>query len=56
MIMKYAIERASKTMMEDIGGPFGAVVVKDNEVIAVASNTVLRDHDATAHAEMNAIR
>ena len=55
-IMKLGIEQARKTMNEGIGGPFGAVVVKDGEVIAVASNSVLRDHDPTAHAEVNAIR
>lgn len=54
--MKYAIERARETMMKDYGGPFGAAIVKDGNVITVASNTVLKDHDPTAHAEMNAIR
>jgi len=43
-------------MHDNIGGPFGAVVVKDGEVISIASNTVLRDKDPTCHAEMNAIR
>lgn len=37
-------------------GPFGAAIVKDGEVIAVSSNTVLRDCDPTAHAEVNVIR
>ena len=55
-IMKLAAEEAEKTMMAGIGGPFGAVVVKNGEIIAVASNTVLGDHDPTAHAEVNAIR
>ena len=54
--MKLGIEEARKTMNEHIGGPFGAVITKDNEVIAVASNTVLGSHDPTAHAEINAIR
>ena len=56
MIMKLGIEEAMQTMREGLGGPFGAVIVKDNEVIAVASNTVLGSHDPTAHAEINAIR
>ena len=43
-------------MNQDIGGPFGAAVVKDGKLISVASNTVLRDNDPTAHAEINAIR
>ncbi len=56
-LMVKAVEHARKTMNQDIGGPFGALIVdKDNKIIAVTSNTVLRDHDPTAHAEMNAIR
>ncbi len=36
--------------------PYGAIIVKDNEVVAKAYNTVFRDNDPSAHAEMNAIR
>jgi guanine deaminase len=55
--MKLAIERAKKTMNQGIGGPFGAAILDEQgELIALASNSVLRDHDATAHAEINAIR
>ncbi|WP_104904739.1 nucleoside deaminase [Nostoc sp. 'Lobaria pulmonaria (5183) cyanobiont'] len=36
--------------------PYGAVIVKDNEVVAVAHNTVTRDNDPSAHAEINVIR
>ena len=36
--------------------PFGAVMVRDGEVIAAAHNTVWRDCDPSAHAEVNAIR
>lgn len=54
--MKCAIDRARDTMRKDCGGPFGAAIVKDGEVIAVSSNTVLRDCDLTAHAEVNVIR
>ena len=38
------------------GGPFGAVIVKDGEIIASRSNSVTLDNDPTAHAEVNAIR
>lgn len=47
---------AIQTMTENYGGPFGAAVVKDGEAISICSNTVLRDSDPTAHAEVNAIR
>ena len=55
-MMNYAIDRARETMNLNYGGPFGACIVKDGEIISVSSNTVLRDNDATAHAEVNAIR
>ncbi len=55
MIM--AIEEARRTMNEDKGGPFGAVITDlDGNVISVASNLVLESHDPTAHAEVMAIR
>lgn len=40
----------------DGGFPFGAIVVRDGEVLASGVNTVLRDADPTAHAEVEAIR
>lgn len=55
-IMYQGINLALQTSKDNLGGPFGAVIVKDNEIIAVASNSVLNDNDPTAHAEMNAIR
>ena len=55
-IMSLAIEEAERTMKKDMGGPFGAAIVKDGKVISVSSNTVLSDNDPTAHAEINAIR
>ena len=54
--MKLGIDAARRTMDLGIGGPFGAVIVKDGEVIAVASNHVLGHCDSTAHAEIEAIR
>ena len=54
--MKEAIKKADYTSNLNIGGPFGACIVKDGEIVCVTSNTVLFDNDPTAHAEMNAIR
>lgn len=54
--MKEAIAEARKTMNLNYGGPFGAMIEKDGKIIAIASNTVLKDNDSTAHAEINAIR
>ncbi len=56
-VMQKAIEEAKKTMFKDMGGPFGAAIINsDGTIISIASNTVLADHDASAHAEINAIR
>jgi len=54
--MKLAIEEARKGFNRNDGGPFGAVIVKDGEVIASAHNEVLGINDPTAHAEILAIR
>ena len=40
----------------DGGGPFGAVIVRDGELLGEGENRVTRDHDPTAHAEVVAIR
>lgn len=53
--MMRAIE-LSKEAVNNGGGPFGAVIIKNGKVIAEASNTVTQDNDPTAHAEINAIR
>lgn len=55
-IMRQAVALAKDTMRKGFGGPFGAAIVQDGKVVVVASNSVLRDNDPTAHAEMNAIR
>lgn len=56
-IMNLGIEEARKTMNKNNGGPFGAVIAdKDGNVVSVASNLVLENHDPTAHAEIMAIR
>jgi len=51
-----AVKEAKKGVKKKEGGPFGAVIVCGGKVIARAHNTVLRDNDPTAHAEINAIR
>ena len=38
------------------GGPFGAVIAKDGQVVAAAGNSVVKDLDPSAHAEVNTIR
>ncbi|MDM8548089.1 nucleoside deaminase [Candidatus Venteria ishoeyi] len=53
--MRLAIHDAEQNCKTGNGGPFGACIVKQGEVIAVAHNTVLQA-DATCHAEVNAIR
>jgi tRNA(Arg) A34 adenosine deaminase TadA len=53
------MRRAIELSIENIkngGGPFGAVIVKDNEIISEGTNRVTANHDPTAHAEINAIR
>ncbi|MDD5226554.1 MAG: nucleoside deaminase [Candidatus Omnitrophica bacterium] len=54
--MVLAIKSARQGIKKPAGGPFGAAIVRGRQVIAVAHNTVLQDHDATCHAEVNAIR
>ena len=53
--MREAIRLADESVKNG-GGPFGAVIVKDGEIVAGSSNSVTRDNDPTAHAEVNTIR
>ena len=53
--MREAI-RLSVENVKNGGGPFGAVIVKDGEIIATGVNRVTANHDPTAHAEVSAIR
>ena len=53
--MERAIELACKSV-DSHGGPFGAVVVKDGEIVAEGANCVTLHNDPTAHAEVTAIR
>ncbi|XP_052190010.1 guanosine deaminase-like [Diospyros lotus] len=51
-----AVEEAYKGVERGDGGPFGAVVVRNDEVVVSCHNMVLRNSDPTAHAEVTAIR
>ena len=54
--MKEAIKEAFEGIVLRAGGPFGAVIVKDNKIIARGHNRVIETKDPTAHAEIVAIR
>ena len=53
--MRQAIDLAVENIKNG-GGPFGAVIVKDGEVVATGANRVTANNDPTAHAEVSAIR
>lgn len=53
--MRRAIALADESVQRG-GGPFGAVIVKDGEIVAEGSNSVTLLSDPTAHAEVTAIR
>ena len=53
------MRRAVALSVENVangGGPFGAVIVRDGEIIAEGTNRVTANNDPTAHAEVTAIR
>lgn len=54
--MQAAWEEAKRGIEAGDGGPFGAVIVKDGEIIARGHNEVIKTNDPTAHAEMVVIR
>ena len=54
--MSKAIDLAQKGANSNSGGPFGAVIVKDNKIIAEGYNKVTSTNDPTAHAEIVAIK
>ncbi|MDJ0736668.1 MAG: nucleoside deaminase [Nostocaceae cyanobacterium] len=54
--MQEAIALSLKSVRSGRGGPFGAVIVKDGEIIAKSHNQVTSTNDPTAHAEIVAIR
>jgi tRNA(Arg) A34 adenosine deaminase TadA len=51
-----AIRLSLESMQQGTGGPFGAVVVKDDRIVGRGGNQVTSTHDPTAHAEIVAIR
>lgn len=53
--MKIALKEAYKGIVNGHGGPFGAVIVKNNKVIAKGHNQVVKNNDPTCHGEMMAI-
>lgn len=54
--MKAAMEAALKGINNNEGGPFGAVIVQNGQIIATGNNQVILTNDPTAHAEIVAIR
>ncbi|MBQ3475548.1 MAG: nucleoside deaminase [Bacilli bacterium] len=54
--MKVAKELSDENLKTNVGGPFGACIVKDGKIIGKGSNHVLMNNDPTAHAEIMAIR
>lgn len=54
--MQEAIALSRSGIMNNEGGPFGCVIVKDDKIIGKGNNRVLSDNDPTAHAEIVAIR
>jgi tRNA(Arg) A34 adenosine deaminase TadA len=54
--MRRAIELSVRNVHSGNGGPFGAVVAKDGEIIGEGANQVLATNDPSAHAEVIAIR
>jgi guanine deaminase len=54
--LRRAIELATENVVRGKGGPFGAVVVRQGEIVGEGANSVTATNDPTAHAEVNAIR
>lgn len=54
--MQVADELACQNLLLNHGGPFGAVVVKNDFIVGLGKNNVLKNNDPTAHAEIEAIR
>jgi tRNA(Arg) A34 adenosine deaminase TadA len=55
-LMRRAIALSAEKMRAGLGGPFGAVIARDGQIIAEGHNQVTSGNDPTAHAEVVAIR
>ena len=53
--MKEALNEAYQGIEDGHGGPFGAVIVKDGEIVGRGHNSVLKNQDPTCHGEVMAI-
>lgn len=54
--MLKATSEADNNLQTNEGGPFGAVIVKDDKIVGKGHNRVLINHDPSCHAEIEAIR
>lgn len=54
--LRHAVRLSAERMRDGAGGPFGAIIVKDDMVVAEGWNRVTSTNDPTAHAEVTAIR
>ena len=55
--MRQAIQLMRRAgVVDKTGGPFGAVIVREGKVLGASGNSVVRDNDPSAHAEVNALR
>jgi guanine deaminase len=54
--LRRAIALATENVVSGKGGPFGAVIVKDGQIVGEGANSVTSTNDPTAHGEVNAIR
>lgn len=55
-MMSYAVQMALESAQTKNGGPFGAIIVKNGEIVGFGKNSVTTKNDPTAHAEVMAIR
>ena len=54
--LRRAIALATQNVVSGAGGPFAALIVRDQQVVGEGVNTVTATNDPTAHGEVNAIR